>query len=280
MANAMDEAIRNAVAVGGNPDALAGVDNFCWCDPVQSEKTPDGRYKLAQLVRACKALQQFSLAFGVPCISGKDSMKNDYTGGGEKISIPPTVLFSVMGVINNVIATQTSDFKAAGHHIYMLGGTWREMAGSEACSELGLTGGRVPNVDASTAMPRYRAVHGLMGQRALSACHDCSDGGLAVALAEMCIGGRLGANIDLDAVPAMEDMTLTELLYSESASRLIVSVRPDLAMILDMLGSWQICRRIGTVTDDNTLTMTRGGVTVLQESVDDLTTAFKRTLDW
>ena len=133
-----------------------------------------------------------------------------------------------MGVINNVIATQTSDFKAAGHHIYMLGGTWREMAGSEACSELGLTGGRVPNVDASTAMPRYRAVHGLMGQRALSACHDCSDGGLAVALAEMCIGGRLGANIDLDAVPAMEDMTLTELLYSESASRLIVSVRPDL----------------------------------------------------
>ena len=280
MANAMDEAIRNAVAVGGNPDALAGVDNFCWCDPVQSEKTPDGRYKLAQLVRACKALQQFSLAFGVPCISGKASMKNDYTGGGEKISIPPTVLFSVMGVINNVIATQTSDFKAAGHHIYMLGGTWREMAGSEACSELGLTGGRVPNVDASTAMPRYRAVHGLMGQRALSACHDCSDGGLAVALAEMCIGGRLGANIDLDAVPAMEDMTLTELLYSESASRLIVSVRPDLAMILDMLGSWQICRRIGTVTDDNTLTMTRGGVTVLQESVDDLTTAFKRTLDW
>ena len=185
-----------------------------------------------------------------------------------------------MGVINNVIATQTSDFKAAGHHIYMLGGTWREMAGSEACSELGLTGGRVPNVDAATALPRYRAVHGLIGQRALSACHDCSDGGLAVALAEMCIGGRLGASIDLDAVPAMEDMTLTELLYSESASRLIVSVRPDLAMILDMLGSWQICRRIGTVTDDNTLTMTRGGVTVLQESVDDLTTAFKRTLDW
>ena len=87
-------------------------------------------------------------------------------------------------------------------------------------------------------------------------------------------------DIDLAAVPAMEDMTLTELLYSESASRLIVSVRPDLAMILDMLGSWQICRRIGTVTDDNTLTMTRGGVTVLQESVDDLTTAFKRTLDW
>ncbi len=97
MANAMDEAIRNAVAVGANPDALAGVDNFCWCDPVASPANPDGRYKLAQLVRACRALRQFSLAFGVPCISGKDSMKNDYTGGGERISIPPTVLFSVLG---------------------------------------------------------------------------------------------------------------------------------------------------------------------------------------
>ena len=89
-----------------------------------------------------------------------------------------------------------------------------------------------------------------MGQRALTACHDCSDGGLAVALAEMCIGGRLGADIDLDAVPALESMSRFELLYSESASRLIVSVRPDLATLLEALGMWQLCRRIGTVTGD------------------------------
>lgn len=250
MANAMDEAVRNAVAVGGNPDALAGVDNFCWCDPVWSEKNPDGRYKLAQLVRACKALRQFSLAYGLPCISGKDSMKNDYSGGGERISIPPTVLFSVLGVINNVTCTQTSDFKREGEHIYLLGGTWREMAGSEAADELGLRGGRVPHVDAATALPRYRAINALMGQRAIAACHDCSDGGFAVALAEMCIGGRLGATVDLNALAAMEDMTRTELLYSESASRLLVSVKPDLAMLLDAVGQWQICRRIGTVVSD------------------------------
>ncbi|MCL2123948.1 MAG: AIR synthase-related protein, partial [Desulfovibrionaceae bacterium] len=138
MANAMDEAIRNAVAVGGDPDVMAGVDNFCWCDPVESEKTPDGRHKLAQLVRACKALRHFCLAYGVPCISGKDSMKNDYTGGGRKISIPPTVLFTVMGVMRDVKLAVSSDFKRAGEAVYLLGGTWRELGGSEAASEQGL----------------------------------------------------------------------------------------------------------------------------------------------
>ena len=280
MANAMDEAIRNAVAVGGDPDALAGIDNFCWCDPVWSDANPEGRYKLAQLVRACRALRQFSLAFGLPCISGKDSMKNDYLGGGERISIPPTVLFSVMGVIRNVTAAQSSDFKRKGDYIYLLGGTWREMAGSEAAAELGLSGGRVPQVDAANALPRYRGLHALMAQRALTACHDCSDGGLAVALAEMCIGGRLGADIDLDAVPGLEPMSRFELLYSESASRLIVSVRPDLAPLLDALGMWQICRRIGTVTGTGALTLRSGDSVVLRESVDDLARAFKATLDW
>ncbi|MDR2572972.1 MAG: phosphoribosylformylglycinamidine synthase [Desulfovibrio sp.] len=280
MANAMDEAVRNAVAVGANPDALAGVDNFCWCDPVTSDKNPDGRYKLAQLVRACKALRHFSLAFGLPCISGKDSMKNDYTGGGERISIPPTVLFSVLGVMNNVTRAQSSDFKRAGEHIYILGGVWRDMAGSEAASELGLAGGRLPHVDAAAALLRYRTVHGLMLQRVLASCHDCSDGGFAVALAEMCIGGRLGAKVDIDALPAMETMTRTELLYSESASRLIVSVRADLAPVLDMIGHGQLCRRIGVVTDDGRLTLTSGGSIVLQESIGELTLAFKGTLDW
>ena len=268
------------MAVGGDPDALAGVDNFCWCDPVVSPSNPDGRYKLAQLVRACRALRQFSLAFGVPCISGKDSMKNDYTGGGERISIPPTVLFSVLGVMGNVTAAQTSDFKRPGDLIYVLGGTWREMAGSEAADELGLKGGRVPHVDAATALPRYRAVNALMGQKAIAACHDCSDGGLAVALAEMCIGGRLGAEVDLNAVPALEAMNLTELLYSESASRLVISVRPDLGMIFDALGQWQLCTRIGTVTEDARLTLRSGDSLLCAAPVEDLAKAFKRTLDW
>ena len=283
MANAMDEAIRNAVAVGANPDFLAGVDNFCWCDPVQSEKTPDGRYKLAQLVRACKALSHFSLAYGVPCISGKDSMKNDYTGGGGKISIPPTVLFSVLGVLDNVTRTQTSDFKKAGDVIYILGGTRREMAGSEAAQELRLACNTVPVVDVSTARPRYRALHHAIHERVVTACHDLSDGGLAVALAEMCIGGRLGAEVDLAAVPALEALTRTELLYSESASRLLVSVRPDMVSafegLCDAVGGCQYAR-LGTVSDDGQLTLRSGASRICAEPVEELAKAFKATLDW
>ncbi len=282
MANAMDEAIRNAVCVGGNPDYMAGIDNFCWCDPVESERTPDGRYKMAQLVRACKALQQFSYAYGVPCISGKDSMKNDYMNGGIKISIPPTVLFSVIGVINNIVATQTSDFKKEGDAIYLLGSTMCELGGSEAADELNLSGGRVPTVDAGQALSRYRAVHAMLGQRLATACHDCSDGGLAVALAEMCIGGRLGCDIDLDKVrTAGRAMTAMETLYSQSASRILVTVKPEFAPMMDMLGSYQqIASRIGTVTGTGSMLVRSGSSVLLSSPVDELAHAFKKTLDW
>ncbi len=283
MANAMDEAIRNAVAVGANPDYLAGVDNFCWCDPVESEKTPDGQYKLAQLVRACKALSQFALAYGVPCVSGKDSMKNDYTGGGEKISIPPTVLFSVLGVVENVARTQTSDFKKSGHYIYILGNTAREMAGSEAASELGLLCNTVPHVHVDSALPRYRALHRAIYERLVTACHDLSDGGLAVALAEMCVGGRLGATINVDAVPTLhtgEQLTWAEKLYSESASRLLVSVSPEKAALFESLMKRTHYARIGAVTNDGVLTIKAADTVLCTESVEDLTSAFKGTLDW
>ncbi len=112
-AAAIDEALRNYVAVGGNIGHVAGLDNFCWCDPVQSEKTPDGAYKAAQLVRSNQALYEYCLAFGVPLISGKDSMKNDYQIGETKISIPPTLLFSVIGKIDDVRRAVTMDAKNA-----------------------------------------------------------------------------------------------------------------------------------------------------------------------
>jgi phosphoribosylformylglycinamidine synthase len=280
MANAMDEAIRNAVAAGGDPDSMAGVDNFCWCDPVESEKTPDGRHKLAQLVRACKALRHFCLAYGVPCISGKDSMKNDYTGGGRKISIPPTVLFSVMGVMRDVKLAVSADFKRAGEAIYLLGGTWRELGGSEATNELGLAGGRAPHVDAQSALARYRALHRCMQQRMITACHDLSDGGLGVALAEMCLAGRQGADIELDAVPALEAMSAAELLYSESASRLLVSVRGDRVEDFEDAFQGQICASIGQTTENATLRIEYAGQELLREDVEDIATAFKTTLDW
>lgn len=279
-ANAMDEAIRNAVACGADPDAMAGVDNFCWPDPIQAKNNPDGAFKLAQLVRACEALRQFSLAFGIPCISGKDSMKNDYVDQNQRISIPPTLLFTVLGVIGNVTQAQTTDFKKPGDYIYILGGTWRELGGSEAAGQLdcGL-GGKIPRVEAASALARYRAINALMGQRALSACHDCSDGGLAVAIAEMSLGGRLGCKINLDKVPAYEKMSALELMYSESASRHVVTVKPDLAPLLDALGMWQICRHIGEVTEAPRMIIGSGDSTLLNVSLASIEKAFKSGLN-
>ncbi|MBI5355873.1 MAG: phosphoribosylformylglycinamidine synthase, partial [Candidatus Aenigmarchaeota archaeon] len=111
---AVDEAVRNAVAVGADPKKIYGLDNFCWPDPVQSETNKDGEEKLGALVRACQGLLDSCRAFGVPCISGKDSMKNDYIMGKKKISIPPTLLFTAIGKINDVKKTVTMDFKDAG----------------------------------------------------------------------------------------------------------------------------------------------------------------------
>ncbi len=280
MANAIDEAVRNAVAVGGDIAHMAGCDNFCWCDPVQSEKTPDGHYKLAQLVRANKALAHFCLAYGVPCISGKDSMKNDYTGGGVKISIPPTVLFSVLGVINDVNKTTTSDFKKAGDRIYLLGATLRELGGSELIDELRLSAAAVPQVDALAARARYRSVHAAISAGLINGCHDCSDGGLVVALAEMSLAGRLGARVDMDRLVTVGMLNKTEALYSESASRLIATVPADKAAAFEALFRGQHIACLGEVTGDGLFSVSSGTSPLITENVEELASAFKATLDF
>jgi len=279
MANAIDEAVRGAVAVGADMRHMAGTDNFCWCDPVESETTPDGQYKLAQLVRANEALDHFCRGYGVPCVSGKDSMKNDYKGGGVKISIPPTVLYSVLAKMPDVKLAVTSDFKRAGELVYVLGLTRAELGGSEAASELGLAGGQVPQVDLVSARERYLAYYQATQQGLVTACHDCSDGGLGVALAEMCIGGRLGAQVDLAKVPACGCASALELLYSESASRLVVTVAPEKSAAFEALFAGQHCACIGTVAAGD-LRITHSDECVVLASVEGLAESFMAPLNW
>lgn len=285
-ANAVDEAVRNAVAVGADPSRMAGVDNFCWCDPIQSEKTPDGHFKLAQLVRANQALAHFCLAFGVPCVSGKDSMKNDYSVGGVKISVPPTILFSLIGVIHDVHTCVTADFKASGDLIYLLGLTRDEMGGSELAAELGLGGGDVPQVDALANRARYAALHQAIRAGLVRAAHDLSDGGLGVTVAEMTIAGRLGAEIDLAAGTAVGTtypgggLAPEILLYSESAGRLLVSVSPDQAEAFEALFTGQHLARIGQVISEPVLRVRQGEKPLIEADVEDLAAAWKATLDW
>jgi len=278
-ANAIDEALRNYVAVGGDITHVAGLDNFCWCDPVKSDKTPDGDYKAAQLVRSNQALYEYCLAFGVPLISGKDSMKNDYQIGDTKISIPPTLLFSVIGKMDDVRRAVTMDAKAAGDLVYLLGVTGDELGGSEYYAMHHATGCNVPVVDAAAAMSRYRTVNAAQQEGLLASCHDLSDGGLGVALAETAFAGGLGLHVDLRVVPVAGTLRDDTVLFSESASRLLVTVSPESRERFESLFSGQPCACIGTVTADSELRITglNGGV-LLRSCIDDLKAAWQSPL--
>ncbi|MEJ2525741.1 MAG: phosphoribosylformylglycinamidine synthase subunit PurS [Desulfuromonadales bacterium] len=278
-ANAIDEALRNYVAVGGKITHVAGLDNFCWCDPVQSEKTPDGDYKAAQLVRSNQALYDYCLAFGVPLISGKDSMKNDYQIGATKISIPPTLLFSVIGRIDDVRLAITMDAKRAGDLIYLLGRTEDERGGSEYYALHGERGAKVPKVDAQRALARYRALNTAQQQGLIASCHDLSDGGLAVALAETAFAGGLGLDISLADMDAPDDLDDAARLFSESASRLLVTVQPAERERFEDLFAGQSCRCLGTVVAAPQLHITgTQGERLAEVGIDDLKAAWQAPL--
>jgi len=224
---AVDEAMRAHVAMGGDPDYTAGQDNFCWPDPVESAETPDGKYKLAQLVRACKGLQDTCLDYGVPLISGKDSMKNDARTGGRKISVQPTLLISLMGIVESVHKSVNTDFLLPGHVIFAAGETRDELAGSFYERISGLEFEHCPTVHTITAMELYRRMHKAIQKGLISSCHDVSDGGIAVALAESAIGAGLGVQVYLEHVPKKGKLDAARILFSESPSRFIVSAPPE-----------------------------------------------------
>jgi phosphoribosylformylglycinamidine synthase len=281
-ANAIDEGLRNYVAVGGSLDLVAGLDNFCWCDPVKSEKNPDGEYKMAQLVRANKALYDYCVPFGIPLISGKDSMKNDFYDGSTKISIPPTLLFSVIGKIEDVRTAVTLDVKRPGDIVYLLGETGNELGGSEYYAAQGYIGNRVPQVNAKQALQRYRAYHQAVIKGLVASCHDLSDGGLAVAAAESSFAGGFGMTIDLEKVPYAGDEGERRdevLLFSESASRHVVTVSPGKAAAFESTMAGNSFARIGEVTADTVLTITGlGGVAVIKADIGELKDAWQSPL--
>ncbi|MEW6113296.1 MAG: phosphoribosylformylglycinamidine synthase subunit PurS [Thermodesulfobacteriota bacterium] len=280
MASCIDEAVRNIVSVGADPDHMAGLDNFCWCDPVQSEKTPDGEYKLAQLVRANQALFDMTTMYRIPCISGKDSMKNDYHIGDTKISIPPTVLFSAVGIVPDVRLAVTPDFKRAGDAIYVLDITRDETGGSEYFASLGHVGNKVPTVaDPSKAIAMYRALHAAMQKRLVASCHDLSDGGLGVALAESAFAGGLGAAISLSSL-VLDGVSRDDVaLFSESPCRFLLSVRQEDQASLEAALSGHPLAKVGEVTSEPRVRV-QGlqGATVIDAEIWDLKQAWQAPL--
>ncbi len=282
-AAAIDEAVRNAVCVGLDVDKMAGLDNFCWPDPIESAKTPDGRFKLAQLVRANRELDRVCRAYRLPCVSGKDSMKNDYGTGPDKISIPPTLLFSLFGDHPDVRASATSDLKEAGERLYLVGRSHQELGASELAFMLHETdraagvGGDVPRLPAPEQnLATYRALSGAIRSGWVRTAHDCSEGGLAVALAEMCIGGRIGAHVDIDGTG---DGDVWGRLWGESLGRFVVGVLPEHESGFLQAMKGHALTVLGEVTDQPHLSITDGPDDVLKVEIEPMVAAWKGTLD-
>ncbi len=286
MAGIIDEAVRRVISVGGVLGYIAGLDNFCWPDPVLSEKTPDGLYKMAQLVRANKALYDITTAYKVPAISGKDSMKNDSVRGGRKISIPPTVLFSTIGKMEDVRLAVTMYFKNAGDSIYVVGVTKNELGGSEffrmLAREQGTPsscGGHVPKVDVEQALAIYRSMGAATSAGLLRSSHTPTLGGLAAAFALPAIGGDLGAEIDLSSLACEGALDDDAKLFSESSSRFVITCAPGDETAVETLFRDVSCVRVGKVHAAKRLRISaEGGRMLVDVEVDALRCAFKETL--
>jgi phosphoribosylformylglycinamidine synthase subunit PurSL len=225
-ASAIDEAVRNCVAVGANPQRIAILDNFCWGDCEKPET-------LGSLVRAALACYDLAVALGTPFISGKDSLNNEFRytnaiGQKESIAIPPSLLISAMGHVDDVHRCVSMDLKHAGNVLYLVGETKNELGGSHFAQVNGLRGGSVPQVDPVRAKATFAAMHAAIAAGCVKACHDLSEGGLAVAAAEMAFAGGLGAKLYLLEVPHMMDAAdATTLLFSESNTRFLCEVAPS-----------------------------------------------------
>ncbi len=228
---AVDEAVRAHVALGGDPLRMAALDNFCWPDPVAAPGASeaaraDAQRKLAQLVRACRGLADACSAFSLPLISGKDSMKNDARVGGRVISVLPTLLVSLIGIIEDVRRAVNTDLKRAGDLLYVVGQSRGELGGSRFQVIHQKPLGPCPSARPAEAFVGYRKLHRAIRLGLVASCHDLSDGGLWVALAESCLGGSLGAGISLDQIPVARGVGRepARLLFCETPSRFLVSV--------------------------------------------------------
>ena len=239
----MDEAIRNAVAVGVDPDRIAVLDNFCWGDPLRPET-------LGSLVEACRGCHDAALFYGTPFISGKDSLNNEYLGAdGLRHAIPPTLLISAIGIVQDVNQSITMDLKEAGNFIYLIG-------------DFSLEYKSVPDVPSST-IEVYRALHQAITNGLVRSAHDLSEGGLAVAAAEMCIGGRFGIELNVEA----------STLFNDVNGCLLVEVSPMNASAFENHFADLSFNKIGEVTTNPILK-----IFYVEIAVDELIHAFNNPI--
>jgi phosphoribosylformylglycinamidine synthase II len=276
-ASAIDEAIRNCVAVGADPTRIALLDNFCWGDCERPET-------LGSLVRAALACYDMAVALGTPFISGKDSLNNEFSyvdGRGERqtIAIPPSLLVSAMGQVDDVSKCVTMDLKQAGNLLYLVGETRDELGGSHYAMVNSIADGNVPTVDAARAGALFASVHRAISSGFLRACHDLSEGGLAVAAAEMAFAGGLGVQVDVRTIPVNEySLPPIVRLFSESNTRFLCEVEAKHAAAFEQELADVACARIGEVTGDTRLALYDEATPLIDANIYELKQAWQLAL--
>ncbi len=221
-ASCIDEALRQIIAVGGSLKEVALLDNFCWGNPDK----PD---RLGSLVRASYGCYDIAKGFGLPFVSGKDSLNNEYTVKNKSLAIPGTLLISAMAVMEDVDKAVSMYAKGAGDLIYIVGNTYDELGGSHYYDISGFIGNKVPKVYPAKAKPAFEALSKASSLGLIRAMHDCSEGGIGISAAEMAFSGGLGMDIFLNGVPAVfKSQKRNDLiLFSESNSRFVVEVEKN-----------------------------------------------------
>ncbi|MHC4562360.1 MAG: phosphoribosylformylglycinamidine synthase subunit PurL [Planctomycetota bacterium] len=274
--HAIDEALRNMIAVGGNLSRTALLDNFCWgnCNK------PD---RMGALVQAAKACRDAARVFETPFISGKDSLNNEFqTESGETIAIPPTLLISAISVIDDVGRCITADAKEAGNFLFLVGRTGGQMGGSHFLRAADIESGTdVPPVDLALNRRVMEALQRSIEAGAVRSCHDLSEGGLAVAATEMAFSGGLGVALDLAAVPNGESAASpAALLFAEDSGRFLVEVAPDQHDAF--MRAMKDCPvgELGTVTDTGRVVIRSDNSAVIDLAIDEAKAAWQKTFDW
>ena len=272
----IDEAVRNLVCVGGRVDRIALLDNFCWGNCTKPET-------FGPLVRAAQACYDGAIAFDAPFVSGKDSLNNEFScEDGTQISIPSTLLISAISIVDDVNKCVTMDAKKASNLLFIVGETKNELGGSHYYKIHGQLGANVPKVDLETASKIAAKIASSIAQGLAVSCHDCSEGGLAVALAEMAFAGGVGIEADLRGLPTSRDCSRIDTqLFSESNCRYIVEVETENYDAFAKLMLNLPFGQIGKVTANKTLSIkSESGETVIELDVDSLKRAWQEPLDW
>jgi phosphoribosylformylglycinamidine synthase len=261
----VDECVRQLIAMGANPQRIAILDNFCMGNP-------DDHTELGALVETVKGMAITAEAYGAPFVSGKDSFYNYFKTDEGPISIPCTLLVSGFGVVEKQEHVVGASIRAPGNKLALVGLASSGLAGSvfarsitaNARDEVSFP--RPPQFNEEEAFAAYERYHELVKRGVVLSAHDVSEGGLAVALAEMGFSGKAGLHVDLATVPTVDECPVAEHLFGETPGRIVFEIAEKHVRMVEDAGFTVI----GETTSDGHLTIGNGAQHLVHLKLSDL----------